>query len=284
MPPLPPGASPLSSSSAPLQVGGAPLYLTGEDALKLSVMNAAAGVTVKVSGRFLPADGGRPVPFTSFLVPATDRSLSTLVVPLAEGWLLNAQALVSGGSPMTGQTFAMLSLARGVTSVAEDLFTLAAGYVTARQRLSYPGSPVQNSVDGAGALRMINGTTPAAGAEVFETVPTGARWQLLYFKLQLATSAVVANRGVTLNFDDGTNFYFVATQGTTQAASSTTSLYWAHGFPNVVSANESNRLQGLPTNALLPAGHRIFTSTAFIDVADQFSSVRYVVREWMEGN
>src|SRR5262245_49862512 len=183
------------------------LYVTGEDQLRLTVLNALASVIVTVRGRQLLLDG-RIEPFATTLVPATDRTASQATARLAEGWLLNAHAFVSGASPLTGQTFAILSLIRGEGTAAIELATLAAGSITAQQRLSYPGSAVANTLDSAGALRSITGTQPAAGAEVSETVPTGARWELLAFTVQLVTSAAAANRLPMLTLDDGTTVYF----------------------------------------------------------------------------
>src|SRR5436305_1668835 len=111
-------------------MGGAPLYVTGEDALACTVFNAAAGVTVTITGRTLELGDVRPKPFTQTLIPATDRSSSVVRLTIGDGWLLNAQVVVSTGSPAAGQTFARLSLVRGITSNAIDLFTLAANYVT----------------------------------------------------------------------------------------------------------------------------------------------------------
>src|SRR5579864_1284028 len=132
---------------------GVPIYFTGEDFLKLTVKNAAAGVTVTLTGRTLAVGDLRPAPFTQTLVPATDRSDSTVTIPMPAGWLVNAQVIVSAGSPLTGQTWARLSVVHGNLSSAAELFTLASCYLTAKQPLSYPGTGVLNSLDGGGALR-----------------------------------------------------------------------------------------------------------------------------------
>src|SRR5882672_7074542 len=121
-------------------MGGAPLFVTGEDALCVTVSNAAAGVTVTVTGRTLQFGATRPKPFAQTIIPATDRSASVARFTLGDGWLLNAEAIVSAGTPAIGQTFARLSLVRGLNANAPDLFTLGADYVTAKLPLSYPGS------------------------------------------------------------------------------------------------------------------------------------------------
>jgi hypothetical protein len=264
-------------------MGGAPLYVTGEDALCLTVFNAAAGVIVTVTGRMQLLGEDRPKPFSQPLTSATDRSASTARFAIGEGWLLNAQVVVTTGTPAAGQTFARLSLCRGTTSNALELFTLAANYITAKMPLSYPGSPVLGSTEGAGALRSITGSTPAAGAEVSETVPTGARWELLTFATLFTTSAAAAHRVPQLVLDDGALTLFRVGAGLNQAASLAQRRSWFQGAPAPYLDNASNVPLPLPGNIRLPAGARIKTITAAIDAADQYSVVQYLVREWIEG-
>jgi hypothetical protein len=264
-------------------MGGAPLYVTGEDALACTVFNAAAGVTVTITGRVLELGDVRPKPFTQTLIPATDRSASVVRFTIGDGWLLTAQVIVSAGTPASGQTFARLSLVRGTTTNAIDQFTLAANYITAKMPLSYPGSAVLASTEGAGALRSITGATPAAGAEISETVPTGARWELLTFQATLVTSAAVANRVPQLVLDDGASTLFRVGAALNQAASLTQRRSWFQGSAAPYLDNASNVPSPLPGNIRLPSGARIKTITLAIDAADQYNAIQYLVREWIEG-
>lgn len=264
-------------------MSGAPLYVTGEDALACTVFNAAAGVTVTITGRTLELGDVRPKPFSQTLTPATDRSASVIRFGIGDGWLLNVQVIVSSGTPAIGQTFARLSLVRGTTSNALDQFTMAAGYVSAKIPLSYPGSTVLASIEGSGALRSITGATPAAGAEISETVPTGARWELLAFFALLTTSAAPANRVPQLVIDDGTSTLFRIGGALNQAASLAQRRSWYQGAPAPFLDNANNVGMPLPSAIRLPAAARIKTITAAIDVADQYSTVQYLVREWIEG-
>lgn len=276
--------NPFVPSFPPLAAfGGAPLYVTGEDALACTVNNAAAGVTVTIAGRVLLFGATRPVPFQQTLTPATDRSSSVVRFQIGEGWLLNAQVTVTSGTPAIGQTFARLSIVHGLTSAAIDLFTVAADYVTAKLPLSYPGSPVARSVDGAGALRSITGATPGAGAEVSETVPTGARWELIAFKVVFATSATVANRFPRLLLDDAANVFCDVFSGGTFPASNNGAITWAQGIPLTGTFPTTNIDAPLPVNLRLGAGFRIRTTTGGIQVGDQYSAIQYLVREWIEG-
>jgi hypothetical protein len=272
-----------SALPAATVVAGAPLYLTGEETIKLTVMNAASGVTVKVTGRFQALGDARPRPFAQTLVPATDRTVSSVVFSVGEGWLLGVQVIVSGGAPLTGQTFAILSLTRGLTSVAEDVMTLAAGAVTARQRIAWPFGAIVNSLDGAGALRSITGTTPAAGAEISETVPTGARWELIAFMATLTCSGTVANRIPLLLLDDGTNVYARGIVNDTQTAGQVHSHGWAQGYSTMAGSSNAVTANSLPVNNRLGSGHRIRTLVTTLQAGDQWSAVQYLVREWIEG-
>lgn len=264
-------------------IGGAPLYVTGEDALCLTVFNAAAGAIVTVSGRMQQLGEARPKPFSQTLTPATDRSASTVRFAIGEGWLLNAQAIVTGGTPAIGQTFARLSLCHGTTTNALELFTMAAGYVTAKMPLSYPGSGVLASVEGAGALRAIVGSTPGVGAEISETVPTGARWELVALVAQLTASATVASRLPVLVLDNGANgFTFTGQQGAQPAG--TADIYtFAQGMPSLAVGASSVGASPIPIGVRFGAGFRIRTSTGGLQVGDQWTAPTYLVREWIEG-
>lgn len=272
----------VSTLNLPIGPPAHAVYVAGDESLRFSVLNAAAGVTVRIAGRFMHRDG-RVEPFVERLVPATDRTVSVKTIPLAEGWLLNAQASVSAGTPQIGQTFAILSLVRGRTGAFEELATLAAGPISAVQRIAWPGSVVGSPLEGAGALRTITGATPAAGAEVSETVPTGARWQLVSFRATFAASAVVSNRNLFLQLDDGTTVLEQVIQFNAVTASGGANAYWMAGFGPVTVNFGNGQMQGIGTSAWLAAGHRIRTLTIGIDAADTWTNVRYKVREFLEG-
>ena len=273
----------------PMLAGGTPLYVTGEEALQLSVFNGATGVTVALSGRFLAVkqrddeEDPRPKPFSHALTPTTNRVATLRTETLGEGWILDGAVQVTAGTPLTGNTYAIVALVRGAKGALTTLSVLAQGYITANQRLSLDGNVLQGFTEGAGALRSITGATPGAGAEISETVPTGARWELLAFSAQLVTSATVANRNPSLVLDDGALVY--ARCPTTQliAASLTYQVTWAQGFSSAQTTGANIAIAPLPINDRLGSAHRIRTSTVGIQVGDQYSAVQYLVREWIEG-
>src|SRR5712692_4630466 len=121
-------------AAVPLQtpqlVGGAPIYVTGEESLQLSVFNSATGVTVTLTGRFLPVKqrdddpNPRPGPFAHTLVPTTNRAATLRTEVLGEGWLLDWSLLVTAGAPLDGQCYAKLALVRGRSGSLQQLSSL----------------------------------------------------------------------------------------------------------------------------------------------------------------
>jgi len=257
-------------------------YLRMDEDLRITSYNALASVVLSVRARMYEADG-RVTDSIDSHTPNTNRTAATSIVRTAEGWLLGGEVFVSSAAPLIGQTFVVVEVVRGESTAAIATQLLAAGYVTAKQPLLFPQMFAQSSLDGAGALRSITGTTPAAGAEISETVPTGARWELLAFQTTFTASAAVATRIPILFVDDGANIFSRLYCGTTITASQAWFLLWGQGLPNVSEANTKTQQIALETGLRLAAGARIRTSTTAIQGADQYSAVQYLVREWIEG-
>src|SRR4051812_40892275 len=231
------------------------LYLTGEDHLRLTTFGGVAGATVVLEGRLVTIDG-RVVPLAETHTPNSNYTSKANTFALAEGVLTNVQLRASSASLLGGGVFAVLEVVRGLTANAQALATLLQGYVTTNARLAWPGSPIGGPTTGAGRIRAIVGTDPAAGVEVSETVPAGARWKLLSFRARLVTSAAVANRFPALVIDDGANILTEQYDNTTVVAS-TTRTYQAgvYGMSGAISGAFGNL--ALPENLVLAAGFRI---------------------------
>lgn len=264
------------------RLGSVQRYLTGAETIRLTVFNAASGVTVTISGRRFDQDA-RISEFAHRLTPTTNRVATTLDITPGDGWLLGLAVRVTAGAPLDGQTYAVVEVGAGAGGTFTAYDVLCAGTISAAKRLAWPGSPLAGPLDGAGAIRSITAAVPAAGAEISETVPTGARWEVLAFHGILTTSATVATRLPLLRFDDGTTQYFEASAIVGLAASLALRYGWAEGIPNVLLPSNGTPLGPMPMNNRLAAGHRIRTSTINIQAADQWSAVQYVVREWIEG-
>jgi hypothetical protein len=259
-----------------------PVYLTGEEFLRLSSIGSASGVTLTLSGRVL-----RPDNTIERIVlqhqPNANRTVASSDSSLPEGWLLGLTVRASAGTPSSGQVWVNLELGIGLTGAKQIVQSLGCGFCVTNVPYAWPGGVSNQPLDGTGILRSITGTTPAAGAEISETVPTGARWQVLAFRYQLVTSATVASRLSALLFDDGANILAFFGGDATEAAGATFVYSFAAGFSPIVGSATNAIGRGLPGAVFLPAGARIKTQTSAIQVGDQYSIVQYLVREWMTG-
>jgi hypothetical protein len=273
----------------PTLEGAGALYCTGEESLRLTVFDAAAGVTVALAGRFLPIktretdDAARVGTFKRTLIPTTNRVASVATEALGKGWLIDGAVVASGGSPSDGQCYAVVELVRGQTGATEVTTLLACGYVTAKQRLPLVGAKFQGFLEGGGALRSISGTQPGAGAEISETCPTGARWTLLAFEADLVTAVAAANRVPQLTIDDGAAVFARVSVNQNETASQTWRNSFQTGVPQLFDGTRFIVTTPLGCDLQIPAGGRIRTVTANIQAADQYAVPQYLVREWIEG-
>jgi hypothetical protein len=266
----------------PQLVGPSSFYFRGQDNLRLQVWNGFPGAEVTCEGRFLSRTG-EIVPFAERMVPTSDRLVNSATYIVGEGWLLNVQVRASVGAVRAGLCFAMCEVVRGAGAGLQPLACLLQGYVTDVQRLAWPNTLLRPSIEGQGLLRSLAGATPAAGAEIAETVPVGVRWHLLALKVQLATSATVANRIPRLILDDTVNAFFVAEPNAALVASSTYQVQWAAGISGSTIGSSNGVYLPLPSPLLLSQSWRIRTLTSGIQAGDQYGSVAYLVREWIIG-
>ena len=265
-----------------LILGHEGFYFTGGESLRLTSLNSITGVTVTAAGRFLPSDQLKPSDVALSHTPNTDRTSASSDFIMGEGWLQSLTLVTSGGSPVVGSTYVRVDVVRGGGASATVLATLLQGFVTAGMRLAWPGSDLTDPFSAPGRIRSITGSDPAAGAEISETVPTGARWRLIGGMLTLTCDATVATRTVSLTFDDGTTTY-ARVSATGSVAASTTSRYNVGSFPFAGVNTVGNYHIAIPRDVVLPAGHRIQTLTSSLQAGDNFGAPQWLVEEWIEG-
>jgi hypothetical protein len=273
--PLPP---PLQGA---LTAGPYNFQFTGEDNFRLTVANSLVGCAVAVHYRTAPTPTTTQTNREIHL-PTSDRLLTTKEFAVGHGYLLNVAVFASSGTPKRGQTWVKLEVVRGLGAQAQVLGTVVQGYVTANQNLSYPGSPMEASTDGDGYIREFFGTVPGLGLETSEACPTGARWEMLNYRVSFSTDATVINRRSGIFLDDGAFTYFRSPQTATQAGSQTVSQYWhqaAYFNPSIL---VDVPLAPLPSQLIMLAGHRIRTATSNMQPGDGYSSAVVLVREWLE--
>ncbi len=261
--------------------GPEPFLFTGEDALQIDSFGSIVGVTLTVSGVML-SEGLQLLPFSFTHTPSSNRTLVTTRTSVGSGWLQHLRVTVSTGAPLVGQVFVFARACRGTTSVALPLGTIVSGYMTGNSDLFWPGVSPASPLDGAGAIRSIVGTAPGLGAEILETVPTGARWEVISFQATLTTSGVAGNRTPTLKIDDGVNIFFRVSISQNETSGATWFNNFSEDIPVTVDAGNKMFTVPIPSVIGLIAGSRIGTSTAGLLAGDQYAAPVYLVRERLE--
>lgn len=257
------------------------VYVTENDFLSFLFRSSTATTTLIIRTRILRKDGTITYSEDNFVGP-TDRSSSVFFVRLTEGYLLGVQVSNGGPSNVRGQTFIQGLVAHGQLTPTKSFQPLFSGYLLPGNILGWPGGIMQAGVDGPGWGRVVLGTIPAAGAEINEVVPTGARWRLRSMVFSLTTGAAVANRESQLFMLDASgNTFFGTPSGFSQAASVARNYEWPLGstrFDGAVAARTVSPL----CDGILMAGYKIVTVTQNLQAADQYGQPQYEVEEWIE--
>jgi hypothetical protein len=256
------------------------LYVPREAFFTMNVFGAVANVSVVCQGLFLRPDG-MIIPFAQTVVAPTDRSRAKLSFSLGEGFLLSAALLSSGVNVRRGQVFANLTLDWGGPGVAVTVSEVMQGYVSTFSVPIYPNGRQDFPLDPPGILRSITGTQPAAGANILEVVPTGARWRLRSIHVRLVTANAGGTRTVQLGIDDTISTFLQLQPNQTQALNTTVDNFATAGsFLGVAAAGST--YWSLPPDVVLFQGWAFRTSVLGINAADQFAAPIYEVEEWLE--
>lgn len=255
------------------------VYVAQDDTIELRGISPTTSTTINVSLRYMNPKGEIIPEFYTIVVNGTAAAPTLKQIPGSEGFLLSAS--IEGNPVQRGQCFVSLVLIRGLGS-GDNTFggVILQGYVAPVGSIGFPQTPVQQGVDGRGAMRAVVGTVPAAGGEVLDVVPAGRQWILRAARVSLTTAVAVANREATLTVDDGAGHIMAqSADPTVIAASLTFALSWAAGFVTALGV-ASHSIPWMYECRLLP-GWRITTVTAAIQAADQYTAPVYMIEEFI---
>lgn len=264
-----------------------PLYIQRDDLLQVRIDAPIVSTgPLLVQGRMLmPPDQREPlgeIQPISFPIPTPPTGTTYRSFNLQEGYLLSLVIFSTGSLVQRGGVFAQVQLIKGGTGQTAVVETLISDFLVGSTPIAWPNAALRNSVEGPGRLRSITGTLPAAGADISETVPAGVRWRFISLQATLTTSATVVNRQPAAVLDDGVNAYFTGPQLQASTASQTT--VWTFSVAGILNGTAGQTVNSIvPPGVLLPAGHRIRTRTANLQVGDTWTAPQYLVEEWPEG-
>ena len=279
------------------------LYIQRDDELLLRVMSlGAAGDTVDFVGRLLqaapdlPGQPGTPPP-APIAQPGPNKTQTiknigqtivvaqlvntTKILPLTEGYLLSFSA-TARNTVSRGNTFASAGILRRGPNGAQVYLPLFADYSTASTPIGWPGGRITQPSESSGAALLVQVTNPGAGVDWAVSVPSFLRWRVRSLAALFTASAAVANRNVTIIIDDGaghTYWEFDATASITAGQAITIVATGLNAPTGVVTTILSIPI---PPDLVLRTVFRIFTSTANIQVADQWSNINLLTEQWID--
>jgi hypothetical protein len=256
------------------------LYVGPDDRLRIEAATSITGVTLRLDVRLLLPNGEINSSVWTF-GPTGNRAINTWWVTLAEAFLLSVFASTDSAVP-PGACWVRCLLVRGGGSGASLAQAIVAGYLAQRSGLAWPYPRYQNPVEGAGRLRLIDGTDPAPGVSIAETVPVGARWKLVSVFCWLATSALAGDRHVYLQLMSPAGIWLWIPPALAQPASQTYYYSWAIGINPYTSSIVGLVARPLPDQLTLTPGQQFMVQATGMLAGDDFGPPRYLVEEWVE--
>lgn len=256
------------------------LLLSSDERIFVAAFNSLTDNTIIITGRLLRPDGTVTL-LNQTLALTADRAANLLIFPGYEGALLSLFVLSAAPTSLIGSCYVHVAVLRGSDNNSLLTGLLCQGYVTNSHAINWPGGDSQEPTDGAGLIRSISGTDPAPGAEISETVPTGARWRLLGIRSGMVADANVATRVAQLVMTDGATTIMLVPPSASQTAGQTRT-YNATGAPIYPAVSASQLGWTLPPYMLLPAGAIISTVTLNLQVGDNWTTPQLLVEEWLD--
>ena len=216
-------------------------------------------------------------PFTFRFLPVGDASLETFIfnipdtpihLSLFPGIDANASAYCYGVVHLRVNASRTYLLAQGACSFLHGI--------------CWPEQPVGNPFQLEGTIVAPAGAVPAAGAEATFTVPDNQVFEVLGVWIELTTSSTASDRTVAIIIEENSNLLSRNVAGTTQQASETQGYSFVpDGVTGVIVADESQEIK-IRRGIILRPGSTLTTSTTNIQVADQFTALRILVRRWYQ--
>lgn len=258
-----------------------PWRLTGAENFLMTVVSSI-DTTLLFQGRILRPNNTTEN-FNYNLPVVGNRVQAVFFRPAEAGQLLHIR-IASTANAKVGQTFIRLIL---TTSLAIGSFTalgvILQGYVATGNDLAWPGSPIFQSTDGPGLLRLVTGSSSTGPNAALITVPAAARWHVLSASCTLTCSGVAGNRVNTLSFlTDGAVQVFFVRSSLTQIAFQANQHQYAPIYNFVPYANINYGTGPLLPHRALPALWSISFVTEGADVGDATTNVQALVEEWIE--
>lgn len=163
----------------------------------------------------------------------------------------------------------------------EKLHLLISGYISTDAGLAWPGGKHEGPLDGGGLIKLVTGTTPAAGANWSETVPNEELWLVNSIRTQFTTDATVATRNVTLRVSLGVSKILDLAPIESQTASQIRSYTWMPAPGDVDPSVSTFKINTLPLQFYALPTTVISVDTSQLKAGDQWAAPTLIVKKWV---
>lgn len=274
-------------AASPTYAGGSqiiqsPFQFIADADTYLRIVSACSvpGVTIAVQGRRLDQDGQLQI-LEETHTPNSDRTVKVQDYQLGVGALLNLSVFAKVGSPLIGQCYVQGQIIRNTGAVAIVLGTVLGGYITARQTLGFPGSPVMTASDVTPAPISIAAVGAPQTIDWTYTVPVGARWQLIALYTQFQADATGATRTQFLGLASSVGFILTVPYPATVAPSGAANVSFGINIGKDATLSFVQTAP-LPDEMTLVAGQIVSATTGGLRPGDQWTLVNITVREFLD--
>lgn len=255
-------------------------YIGLDDTLFVEVDSIGVGGNLVIRGRILDMEGVvRAFDFRPTVLSLATHQISSF--PLSEGFLLDLTVQLLQSPVVFGAGYVQAGLMRGKSGAYQQVAVLLAGHFQSQMCLAWPFSKPMMPMETQGAILSSAVGNPAAGADFIYTVPTAQRNRIISVFFTLTTSAAVATRDVSIIIDDGANILGRFPANVTQLAT-LTNVYTASAAPYPTTSLATVAMIPLPPDLRMFQAWRLRSSTAALDAADQFSTIRVLNEAWVE--
>jgi hypothetical protein len=263
------------------------LVLIGDSFLKFTIVSSIAG-TFHMNYEIRTASGVYKYGQEELVVSAAQalaRTQISVLSTLMPGVLSKVRVSTLSGAPMRGQTFVTVELQKSNDLLPQASEILISNYVTRFAAVSFPGSAVIASTDGAGFPYTLAVANPGAGSDFTLSIPVNTLWQLTGIIATLTTSAGVANRQTQFSLKAGTGS---VTMLTGLSPVMTAGLIYNFVVSPTVNPSMNNQPVAQfnwyltqPFPFPMSAGGGIQSITTGIQAGDQWSGIGFNVTEWI---
>ena len=182
------------------------------DQLLVSAYSSVAGAVLAIYYRIRDQQGVINDPILGGTIVTTSNRAAVILNPqpaLVDGGLFSVDVVQIGGTTLIrGQCFVRVDIVRAISSTNIPMQNIIANYVTSTNPITYPTTPIINSVDGIGFVNNLTVGLTAGNANISIAMPTNARGRIVGISSLLTTNATAGNRTLYIYGSVGGNVIF----------------------------------------------------------------------------